>query len=904
MRKVISALLAILVIIGLSKFIGLYSEYLWYKDVGYTQMLFTPIITKAVLALMYGVFIFVFLFSAFLLLKRSVLVFANEKGYDVEQMEKVRQIISSKGINITLALISVLISILISLSFAAGMWADTLKFLNSTSFNLKDPVFSHDVSYYIFILPFLLSLLGSLKAPLILIFIASIGFYAMTGFLKFHDWRVWRKGAIEIQHSALRHLGVLLSFIFILNAISDYFKIPGTLFSKFGYVFGAGYTDLHISVPLFKVMIVVNLVSALIILGSVLLRRTRMLFLPFALVIVVSILGNISAGFYQYFIVANNEYNREAPYIKHEMDFTKIAFGLDKIKTIEFTGDANISAANIKNNQDTINNIRLNDPKPLIQTISQKQGIRQYYRFNDIDTDRYKIDGKYRQIMLSARELSGNDIDDKAKTFINLKLKYTHGFGATAVFANDVDSNGFPNLLLKDIPPVSSSKDLKITEPRIYFGELKDTGYIIVNTKTKEFDYPLGDNNAEINYKGTGGIPLTPFNKLMLSLSQQTVRFYLTNEITSNSKILMTRNIVDRVQKIAPFLRYDSDPYLVINDDGKLYWIIDAYTVSENKFPYANPSDEDINYIRNSVKVVVDAYNGKVNYYMVDKNEPIVATYNKIFPGLFKHISEMPKGLQAHIRYPEDLFRIQTTVMNTFHINNEQVFYNKEDMWDIAKKDENNYLDPYYSIMKLNGQKDEEFVLMRPFTPASRGDNKRNNIVAWMAARNDAPNYGELVLYKLPKGVEVDGPLNILSRINQEPAISSQLTLWDQKGSSVYHGNMFAIPIDNTFIYVQPIYIKAESSPLPQMQRVIVSYKDKLVMEPTLKGAINKIFGPVFEQTDTTQTGNAITPNPNVGNDNKTTLNSTFADIQRIKQEINALEEKLKKIDEQQKAVK
>lgn len=894
MRKLILLPLILFLLIIADWIANLAAEYLWYRDVGYEQMLIKPLLTKMVIGGVYALFLFFFIFSAFLVVRKAILVYAEEKGYPEEQLARIQAALSSRWLKGLLFLVAGVISFAGGAAFAQASWLPLLAYFNQTPFPWQDPIFGYNVAYYVFSLPLFLMVLDALRLPLVAIFLLCFGFYALTGFVRIKNWKVWRAGSLEVQHSALRHLGVLLAFIFVFSAAGDYFKIPGTLFSRFGYVFGAGYTDLHIMVPLYRLMIGLNLLSAGLIVVATVFRRTRLMFLPFLFVVGVAVAGNLWAQIYQSFVVSNNEFTREEPYIRHEMKYTRLAFGLDGVKTIEYPGNAEIGAENIRANMATIENVRLNDPKPLLQTLSQKQGIRQYYRFHDIDVDRYLIDGRLREVFLAARELSVNDIDEKAKTFINTRLKYTHGFGAVAVLANDVDSSGFPNLLVRDIPPVAVKKELTIKEPRIYFGEITDDGYVIVNTKTKEFDYPMGDNNAETVYRGKGGIPLTGWKKLLLSWQQKTLRFYLTREVSAESRLLLHRNIRERVERIAPFLTYDSDPYLVIGEDGRLYWIIDAYTTTD-KFPYSNPVG-DINYIRNPIKVVVDAYHGQVDFYLLDPSEPLAATYNRIFPGLFKDGKKMPAFLRKHIRYPEDMFRLQTEVLRAFHISNPGVFYNKEDVWDIAKKDGENYIEPYYAIMRLKGENKEEFILMRPFTPASRGDNKRNNIVAWLAARNDAPHYGELVLYKLPKGVEVDGPLNILSRINQDPVISSQLTLWDQKGSSVYHGNLFAIPIDGAFLYVQPIYIKAESSPLPQMQRVIVAYNDKLAMEPTLEKAINRIFGPVFAEEENAGTGNGEKTGASPGKQDNL-YRSLLEDISKMRAQLDALEAKLKEME-------
>jgi uncharacterized protein len=482
-----------------------------------------------------------------------------------------------------------------------------------------------------------------------------------------------------------------------------------------------------------------------------------------------------------------------------------------------------------------------------------------YYKFNDIDIDRYTLDGKLRQVMLTPRELSSEDIDPKAKTFVNLKFKYTHGYGVAASLANAVTPEGLPTYVVKDIPPVATYPELNITEPRVYFGELTND-WVVTNTTAKEFDYPQGSNNAEVTYKGTTGIKLTALNKLMLSIKHGTFRFYLANEITPESKILLNRNVLDRVKKLAPFLDYDKDPYLVISG-GKLYWIIDAYTTSEN-MPYSSPlKDSNVNYMRNSVKAVVDAYNGSVDFYLTDKTDPVAQTYNNIFPTLLKDLSQMPADLRSHIRYPQDLFSSQMNVLKTFHMNNPGVFYNKEDAWDIASElygTKPQPVEPYYTVMRLPGEPKEEYVLMIPFTPASSETNKRNNMVAWLGARMDGDKFGELILYKLPKNIEVDGPFQIESRIDQDTEISRQLSLWNQKGSEVIRGNTLTLPIDGNFLYIEPVYLQSVKGGIPEMKRVVAVYADKIVMAENLDLALEGIFG----KGAPTPTTPAVPPTP------------------------------------------
>ncbi len=529
-----------------------------------------------------------------------------------------------------------------------------------------------------------------------------------------------------------------------------------------------------------------------------------------------------------------------------------MAYGINNVIDKEYPGTAEITWENIQNNRSTIENVRLNDPTPLKTVLSQNQGLRYYYNFHDIDIDRYLIDGKYRQVFLSTREISQQSLSEEgAGTFVNLTMKYTHGYGLSATLANEINESGYARLIVRDIPPQAVVEGIKIEEPRIYFGELttdRQYGYVIGNTEAKEFDYPEGNSNVENLYQGSTGIEMKGLNKLFLSAYFNTPRFYIAREINNDSKLLMRRNIVERVSTLMPYLKYDQDPYIVAGEDGKLYWILDAYSHS-NRFPYSSPVG-DVNYIRNSVKVVIDAYHGTVDFYAVDPDDPVLQTVSSIFPGVFKDLDTMPDFLKNHMRYPEDLFKIQSRVLLNFHVINPSVFYNREDTWDIAKRVdgvETTSTEPYYSVMKLPDEEDSEFVLTLPFTPASREDRDRNNMVAWLAARNDGANYGQLVLYHMPKNVEVQGPLMIDSMIDQNTNIAGKLTLWGQGGSDVIRGNLMTVPIDGGFIYVEPIYIKAaqQGTSIPQMQAIVFAVDKRIIMVETnsLDEAIREFFG-------------------------------------------------------------
>ncbi|MFA4886373.1 MAG: UPF0182 family protein, partial [Desulfotomaculaceae bacterium] len=513
-------------------------------------------------------------------------------------------------------------------------------------------------------------------------------------------------------------------------------------------------------------------------------------------------------------------------------------YNLDKIEKTSFPAGRILSGEDIRANQDTISNIRLWDWEPLKQTYSQLQEIRLYYEFPDIDVDRYTINDKYRQVMLAPRELNQERLPVQAKTWVNQRLAYTHGYGIAMSPVNELSGEGLPSFFLKDIPPMGNT-DLQVSRPEIYYGERTDQ-YVIVNTKSKEFDYPKGDENVYSTYESDGGVQISDFlRRVMFALSLGDYKLLLSSEVDNNSRVLYYRNIHQRIQKIAPFLEFDKDPYIVTSE-GKLYWMWDAYTTTDS-FPYSEPYNKVSNYIRNSVKVVIDAYSGQVNFYISDENDPLVVTYSKIFPSMFKSLDEMPDDLRKHIRYPVDLFSAQAQMYGVYHMDDPSLFYNKEDKWNIATemlgKDEKQ-IEPYYTIIKLPGTDKPEFILIVPYTPQSK-----RNMIAWMAASSDGANYGKLISYNFPKQELVYGPAQIEARINQDTVISQQLSLWDQRGSNVIRGNLLAVPIKDALLYVAPIYLQAEQSKMPELRRVIVSHGEMVVMEPTLEKALERIFG-------------------------------------------------------------
>lgn len=897
--KILGAL--ILVIVILSAASGFYEDWLWFSDLGYARLFWTPFFSKLLIQSINGTMLFIVIFGTLMSGRHAFQTFYNERFRKrirlVEEVKRPLEV-SPRRITVSLLVISAIVSIVISFIVGFTGWLDVLSFFNSSSFDYSDPLFNKDLSFFVFKLPFLQTIYKAFFPPILILTLITALFYIITGVIRFYSIKLWKKDAIVINPKARKHLAILLTILFALKCFGYFINTFEIVYSQRGHVVGAGFSDIYAALPVYKLLVVVSLICVIFSIMALFFKDARFLTTPIPFLIIFSLFtSGVIPSLVQSMIVIPNELEKETPYIQSEIIMTRYAYGLDKIEVAEYPGNDTVTTQELKDNVDTLDNIRLNDPRTMQQVYTQKQGIRNYYKFSDIDIDRYVIDGNYRQVMLSAREISLTDFDPKTLTFINTRFKYTHGFGLTASFANAVTSKGLPAFAVSNIPPQTDYPVLTVNEPRIYFGELTND-WVVVNTKFKEFDYPQGSDNAENSYMGKTGIPFTAFNKLMVSLHEATPRFYLSREITSESKLLLYRNIEDRVKKLAPFLTYDSDPYMVI-DNGSIKWIIDAYTTTNN-IPYSvKYSSQDFNYIRNSVKVVVDAYNGTVEFYAIDNTDPLLQTYMKIFPGVFKNISEMPYTLKSHLRYPETMFDIQCEMLNTFHMTNTKVFYNKEDAWKVAKEiygSETQNVEPYYVIMRLPGEETEEFVLMQPFTPASIQTNSRNNMVAWLAARMDGEDYGKLILYTLPKNIEIDGPFQIESRIDQDAEISKQLSLWNQKGSSVIRGNLLVLPIGGNFLFVEPIYLQSTTSgSIPEMKRVVLAFEDKITMTATLEEGLHEIFGWNIPELSNMQE----TPVDETGNIDGTTGTETTTDLQGLLDQIKQIRTLLEALENQ-----
>jgi len=834
------AITAILLIIFISTGANIYTDWLWFKELNFEKTFTIMFLSNFILRLVIGAVFAAIIYLNLHFTKKPIIKFINIKTDDrVENLfgEERNQIfdwLNKKRLNLIYLFSSLIFGFLFS-SISSESWRMVLKFLNKTKFNSVDPIFNNDISFYVFSLPFysFLREMGMVVVVISLILVGAI-YIIFTGIHSLSEI------SGKLSSRAKKHMSGLV-FVFLLFKAWDYrLQMYNILFSSEGVVFGAGYTDVNANLLGYRVLFVTVIFVALAVLYSLFKNNYKPLVIGIGAWILLSIIfTGVYPAFIQQYSVEPNEINREEEYIANNIEMTLQAYGLDNVETQDFElSDADLSYEDLMQYETVVDNIRLWDYRPLQDTYNQLQALRQYYTFEDIDIDRYQLGDDYTQVMLGARELDQNALASQAQTWVNKTLKYTHGLGVTMSPAGKIRDNGQPEFLIQDIPPQVNNQNINLENSSIYYGEKTDN-YVIVNTEETEFHYPMGSENVFTEYEGTGGVEISNIlRKAIYGLRFNTMKILLSDDITNQSQIMYERNIHQRVRKAAPFLKYDSDPYIV-NAEGRLFWIYDAYTTT-GLYPYSQPYNSRENYVRNSVKVVIDAYNGTLDYYIVDENDPIALTYAKIFDDLFKSADQMPDSIKNHIRYPQDLFKIQTEIYKTYHMQDPVVYYNREDVWEIPQE---NYqgstinVEPYYIMNQLPGEDEAEFILMTPFTPSNR-----NNMVAWMAARNDGENYGELFTYRFSKDRLVYGPSQIESRIDQESEISQLLTLWSQRGSDVIRGNLLVIPINNSVLYVEPIFLQAEGGGIPELRRVIVSYKNQIIMRENLEDALKAIF--------------------------------------------------------------
>ena len=846
-----------------------FTNYLWFDSVNLNSVWIKILLTKGALVGATSLLAFIFIFTNLRLAVRATPVMDIFESFESQDpLSRFRAWTNERFLRYRLWG-----SIGLSLFLGAGasqLWEQVLLFLNQQSFGVTDPVFQADVSRYVFGLP-LYRLFVSWGFQLVIFTsLIIVLFFVATGALQLRQGRL-----PEVSSGAKAHLSVLLAFIAILKAFAYRLDSMELLYSSRGKVFGASYTDVIAHLPALNLLILISLFGAVLLLVNIKRRGWLLPATAISLWLAVSIIvGGLVPAAIQRFRVVPDELNKELPYVENHIDYTRLAYGLDSIEEKSFAASPDLSQDDISNNKQTVDNIRLWDPTVLAETYSQLQEIRAYYALQEVDVDRYRINGELTQVMVAARELDQTNLP--AVGWVNERLQYTHGFGVVFSPANNVASQGQPDFYVKGVPATTTVAELEVEQPRIYFGESADSvEYVVVNSLQDEVDYPLsteGQSVAYTNYSGDGGVGIGSFfRRLGFALRYSELNLLISNQLSDDSKLIMERNIVSRVKKAAPFLYTDNDPYLALID-GNLFWIIDMYTVSD-KYPYAQPADTrrinensglpvNFNYLRNSVKAVVNAYDGTMNFYVVDENDPIMTAYNDIFPDLFSPKSEMSSELLDHIRYPEDLFTIQSDMYRDYHMTDPRVFYADEDPWVIPSDSSTTPrvatlrgefteigfkpMLPYYLLMSLPGETDLSYLIFQPFNPENRP-----NMQSFLVADADPENYGQLIDFRLPKGEFVDGPSQVATRINQDPDISQIFTLLDQQGSSVIKGNLFVVPINQSILYYQPIYLQGEQNPLPEFKFVVVVFQDRIIMSETLSEALASIFGDVEIDYDT-----------------------------------------------------
>ncbi len=849
----ITILIVVLILIALLVILcGFITDFLWFRELGYVSVFLKKLLTQLEIGipvfLIVGVLAYVYLR-------------ALRRGYyrKIESDEATDE----RSLTILSVVLAGLFAVIATAYCAKDLWFQWLNLTNSTGFDLTDPLFNNDISFYIFKLPFLQAankVLLILAAAFILL---TIIYYVVLLSVRTPDMfrdknnsydgprmddgfggGAFRNVSGKLNKENLKQLMGLAStqliiagvIFFLMLGIHFFLQQYDLLYNHTGAVYGAGFTDVHVTLWVYRILMVLSLVGAVTFAVGVIKRAFKPIALVPIIMIIVFAVGVGASFLVQNYVVSPAELNKESKYLERNIEYTQHAYDLNNVNVKSFPASPDLSGEDIDNNPETITNIRINDYTPTEKLYNQTQAIRQYYDFYNVDVDRYNIDGEYTQTFLSAREINEASI---SQTWINTHMKYTHGYGVALSRVDTVTASGQADVLVGDIPPESDTESIKITNPAIYFGELTNN-WILVNTSEQEFDYPDGDTNKYTKYTGDAGIKMNLFNRFMFALRERSLKLLVSSNINGDSKIVINRNVSARMQKIMPYLNYENDPYMV-TVDGRLYWICDAYTSSQN-FPYSEPYSQNspINYIRNSVKVVVDAYNGDTNYYIVDKEDPIAATFQKIYPKLFKDIDEMPEGLQAHIRYPHTMLDIQASVYARYHMNDVSVFYQNEDLWSIANEiygTKEKEMDPNYYILKLPGEKNAEFINSLVFTPKGK-----KNMTSLILARNDGDEYGNLVLYQFPKSKVVYGPMQVEALIDQNTTISKDFSLWSSNGTSYSRGNLFVIPIEESIMYVEPVYLEAKNSSIPEVKKVIVVFNDKIAYEDTLAQALQSMF--------------------------------------------------------------
>jgi len=825
----IGALVALFIVF--TSTVDVYTDWLWFASLGQLSTYQTSLWTQVGLGLAGGLLVILVLLVNWLLIPRRL---PDQLQLRLRGRRQMRLSIGSNVPIIILRMVAALVALVMALE-ASARWMTFLTFRHATPFGPSDPIFGLDASFYVFKLPLYRFLVGWLLVLITVTLAGNVLVYLFAQQIK--------------GRAAMTHLSVLGALFLAGKAVDYQLQRLALLNSSRGLVFGASYTDVHARAPLLHLLAGVVALGALLLLVNVFTRRWRLPLIAGGIWLALSILGPFYPSFVQRFTVQPNELALERPYIEHNIRFTRYAYGLKDVQESDYRITGHLTAEKLEANADVLDNVRLWDWRPLRTTYEQLQEIRTYYTFADVDVDRYTLDGRLRQVTLAVRELDVEQLREDARTWINQHLIYTHGYGLCLSPVAEISEEGLPHLLVRDIPPQSADPALAITRPEIYFGEMT-TNYAIVNTTEDEFDYPSGDQNVYTRYEGPDGVPLGGIlRRLAFALRFESNPIILSSAIGPESRILFHRSISNRVETLAPMLWFDDDPYPVIVD-GRIVWLYDAYTWSA-RFPYSEPSWNSepiwgLNYIRNSVKATVDAYTGETVFYVVDPSDPLVRTYQAIFPDLFTPIEEMDAdheqsdALREHWRYPERLFRIQADVYAAYHMQDPRVFYNQEDLWQTpteVREAEETWMSPYYVIMRLPDTEKVEFLIIRPYVPAGK-----QNMIAWLYANSDGPDYGQLGVHKFSKEALVYGPIQVEARIDQDPYISQQLTLWNQRGSTVIRGNLIVIPINGTLLYVEPLYLQAESGRLPELKRVLVAHGNRVAMADDLETGLAQVL--------------------------------------------------------------
>ncbi len=821
--------------------VRVWTDYLWYVDLGQESVFVTRIVSQLAIGAVFAAAAFVMLYGNMRIARRmapKAVPIGMPEGTPPQVEMAIERFRARMGpiLDKTILIVAAVFAF-INGSAMAAQWETFRLWLGRVPFGISDPQFGKDVGFYVFSLPANELLLGWMTDILLLTLVLSALVHLIDGAIQ--PWARLRGFSAHVK----AHLSVLAAFLVLTRAYAYWIDIYSLNFSPRGQVVGASYTDVNAQLPAYRILVVISIVTAGLLLLNIRYRGWRLPAIALGTWVVAAILlGGVWPGIIQRFVVAPNEVSREAPYIERNIRMTREAWGIADVEGRQFPAAEDLTAQDIVDNKTTLNNVRLWDPEVVKQSFGQLQTIRPYYEFADVDVDRYLVNGQKRQVLISVREMNSSLLAEQAQTWVNRHLVYTHGFGLVMTPAAEFDSRGLPRFIIGDIPPTvassvaTGSPELEVKEPRIYFGE--DTNdYVIVDTTRPEFDYPTGEKNATYLYKGGGGVQVGSLaGRLAWAIRLGSSQILFSEYIKPKSRVLMKRDLETRIRELAPWLILEDDPYSVLVD-GRVVWVADAYT-SSSYYPYSQPLEGGTNYLRNSVKVTVDAFTGETTFYAFDENEPVLQAWRDIFPTLITDGDKIPAAIRQHFRYPQGLFTAQAEVYRTYHMTDVNVFYNKEDQWEIPGERQGRTMEPFFVLLQLPGADQQHFYIMQPYTPRNR-----DNMIGWMAASSDPDNYGERTVFLFPKERVIFGPEQVSARIDQDPLISPQLSLWDQRGSNVLFGNMQVIPIEDSIVYIQPLFLQAEQTAIPELTRVIVAYSDKVEMERTLEGALLKVFG-------------------------------------------------------------